>query len=76
MYAIKTVSRNRYFKSYYTNDNYLHVIYSDKLEKARIFDSLDDAIHCMTMIAFGFPIKYFMEMQFCIVEVQHSYKEL
>lgn len=37
MYAIKAVSRNRYFKSYYTNGDYLHVIYSDKLEYARIF---------------------------------------
>lgn len=77
MYAIKATSR--YFKSYYTNGDYLHVIYSDKLEYARIFDSLDAAIHhmmMMMMIAFGVPVKYFMEMQFCIVEVQHSYKEL
>lgn len=37
MYAIKTISRNKYFKDYYTKDDHLHVIYSDKLEKARIF---------------------------------------
>lgn len=76
MYAIKTVSRNKYFKNYYTKDNHLHVIYSDKLEKARIFDNLDTAIYHMMMIAFGVPVKYFMEMHFCIVEVQHSYKEI
>lgn len=76
MYAIKTVSRNKYFKEYYTKDNYLHVIYSDKLEKARIFDNLDTAIYHMMMIAFVVPVKYFMEMHFRIVEVQHRYKEL
>lgn len=78
MYAIKATSRyrSRYFKSHYTNGDYLHIVYSDKLEYARIFDSLDAAIHHMMMIAFGVPVKYFMEMQFCIVEVQHSYKEL
>lgn len=40
------------------------------------FDNLDDATYHMIMIAFGVPIKYFMEMHFCIVEVKHSYKEL
>lgn len=76
MYAIKTVSRNKYFKDYYIKDNHLHVIYSDKLEKARIFDNLRAAIYHMMMIEYGVPVKYFMEMHFCIVEVQHSYKEL
>ena len=77
MYAIKTVCRNKYFKDYYTKDNHLYVIYSDKLEEACLFDNLDAAIyHMMMMIELGVPIKYFMEMHFCIVEVQHSYKEL
>ena len=76
MYAIKTVSRNKYFKDYYAKDDHLHVIYSDKLEKARIFDDLDNAIYHMMMIAFGVPIKYFTEMHFSIVEVKHVYKEI
>lgn len=81
MYAIKTVSRNKYFKYFYTvkentRDVHLHIVYADKLEKAHIFDDLDSAIYNMMLIAFGVPIKYFMEMHFCIVEVKNVYKEL
>ena len=76
MYAIKAVSRNKYLKEYYTKDNHLHVIYSDKLKNACIFDNLDTARYHMMMIAFGVPVKYFMGMHFCIVEVKHSYKEI
>ena len=81
MYAIKTVSRNKYFNDFYcvkrnAKEAYLHIIYTDKLEKAHIFDNLDSATHYMMLIAFGVPIKYFMEMHFCIVEVQNVYKEI
>lgn len=81
MYAIKTVSRNKYFKDFYTvkentRDTHLHIVYVDKLEKAHIFDNLDSAIYHMMLIAFGVPIKYFKEMHFCIVEVKNVYKEI
>lgn len=80
-YVIKSVSRNKYFKDYYhvdtkPNDSHLHIIYADKLEKARIFDDFAVAQYYMMLIAFGVPIKYFMEMHFCIVEVKTVYKEL
>lgn len=50
--------------------------YTDNPEEALTYDDINEAIYHMMMIAFGVPIKYFMEMHFCIVEVQHSYKEL
>lgn len=79
-YVLKVADCNSLVKAYYVDskarDNHVHVVYTDKPERALIFDDIEEAALHLMFIWSNTSSTDSNANSICIAEVQTYYKEL